>query len=87
MFGGVPGLDLDVKSSEWQFIGDSTCINSVRYKSGNLAIKFQDGTTYTYFDVHPFVYGNLIRSTSKGYFFNHNIRDNYSSSEGDFSEG
>lgn len=84
MFGGVPGLDIDVPPSEWQFIGDSDCVRQVKYKKGKLAIELQDGSIYTYFDVHVFVYYNLIRSNSKGYFYNKNIRKRYSFEEGDY---
>ena len=78
MFGGVPGLDLPAENDELQFIGDSTCVAAAKFVQGDLTIQFQDGTVYTYHEVHPFVWYNLLRALSKGWFFNRYIRNSYS---------
>lgn len=62
---------------------DSTCIETAGWEfegsgTGDLAIEFTDGTSYTYHNVSPLVYANLTRSVSKGWYFNRYIRNNYS---------
>lgn len=73
-----PELIANSDSNEMQFLGDSDCISSAKYFKGTLTIKFTDGTSYAYSGVHPFVWANLQRSTSKGWFFNRYIRKQFS---------
>ena len=61
-------------TDEDQFLGDSDCIAQAKWFNGTLTIQFTDGTRYDYYGVHPFVWYNLQRATSKGWFFNKNIR-------------
>ena len=65
-------------SDEPQFLGDSFCIATAKFTKGTLTIEFQDNSIYEYYNVHVFVWANLQRVTSKGYFFNKNIRSKYS---------
>lgn len=65
---------------EW--LGDSSCIQAAGFKAGFLTIQFQDGSIYTYQGVSPQTYVALKRSTSRGYYYNTAIRNNYSFFEG-----
>jgi hypothetical protein len=67
---------------EMEFLGDSSCIQSAGFDTGELTIQFKSGEIITYEGVSPLVWFNLLRSTSKGYFFNKNIRNNYSFYDG-----
>lgn len=67
---------------ELQYLGDSSCVQAAGYEKGELTVQFQDGSIYTYTGVSPLVWGSFLRVTSKGYFFNKNIRNNYSFYEG-----
>jgi hypothetical protein len=67
---------------ELEYLGDSSCVQSAGFDSGELTVQFKDGKIYTYVGVSPLVWFNFLRSTSKGYFFNRNIRNNYSFYEG-----
>jgi len=69
----------DTGSADWQYIGDSECINAVKYdiKTNTLSIRFQDNSVYEYSDFPHLQFYNFIRSTSRGYFFNRAIRNNY----------
>jgi hypothetical protein len=67
---------------EMEFLGDSRCVKAAGFDQGDLTVQFQDGRIYTYEGVSPLVWFNFLRSTSKGYFFNMNIRNNYSVYEG-----
>ncbi len=60
---------------------DSSCMESAMWETGSLTINFNDGTSYTYSGVSPLVYANLLRSVSKGWFFNKYIRNSYPFSE------
>lgn len=73
-FPSLPSLIAESDSDEQQFLGDSFCISSAKFVKGDLTLEFQDGSMYVYHGVHVFVWANLQRSTSKGYFFNKNIR-------------
>lgn len=64
----------EATSDELQFLGDSQCVASGKYVRGTLTVKFMDGSLYEYYSVHPFVWYNLLRATSKGSYFNRNIR-------------
>ena len=57
---------------------DSDCIASAGYEKGTLEIEFTDGSIYTYYGVSPLVWANFLRVTSKGWFFNKYIRNNFS---------
>lgn len=89
MFPETPGLTREAEEGELEFIGDSTCVQAARFKrgvlstTGKLVIQFQDGTMYTYHNVHIFVWFNFKRALSKGFFFNRNVRNKYQFSEGD----
>lgn len=66
---------------EW--LGDSDCLDSAGWElqsngTGDLELGFKDGSVYVYHNVSPLVYSNLLRVTSKGWFFNRYIRNNYS---------
>lgn len=67
---------------ELQYLGDSTCVQAAGFEAGELTVQFQDNSIYTYHDVHPFYWYNFLRSTSKGFYFNRNIRNNFSFTEG-----
>jgi len=56
---------------------DSTCIASAGFEYPNLEIEFTDGSVYTYHGVSPFVWANLLRALSPGWFFNKYIRNRY----------
>jgi len=58
-----------------EFLGDSSCIAAAGWKSNTLVIHFQDGTVYSYEGVSQWIWVALKRSVSKGYYFNHNIRN------------
>jgi hypothetical protein len=62
-----------------EFIGDSDCISSVGYdiELKDLEIELTDGSVYTYHGVSHLVYANLLRVTSKGWFYNKYIRTVY----------
>jgi hypothetical protein len=70
-------LSAERESGDYQFLGDSTCIAAAKFSMVNktLTIRFEDGSEYEYYGVHPFVWYNLNRVTSRGWFFNKNIRN------------
>lgn len=70
-----PELLAESGSDEMQFLGDSFCIHAAKYYKGDLTIQFTDGTTYVYYNVHVFVWFNLQRCVSKGWYFNRYIRN------------
>lgn len=65
-----------------EYLGDSSCIDAAGYESGMLTIHFTDGSVYTYHGVDPYTWRALKTSVSKGFFFNKNIRNNYSFTNG-----
>lgn len=67
---------------ELEYLGDSTCVQAAGFDKGELTVQFQDGSIYTYTGVSPLIWYNFKRVTSKGWFFNKNIRNNYSFYEG-----
>ena len=76
-------LNIDSQIPEAEFIGDSTCIYTVKFdrtmQSGDLTVEFvKYNAVYTYHDVSNLMYFNLLRVTSKGWYFNRYIRNNYS---------
>lgn len=58
----------------------SSAIRSVLYDfiDDTVQINFTDGSSYIYYGVDIDVYMGLMRSKSKGEYFNANIRNNYS---------
>lgn len=66
--------------AEREHIVASTAIASVKYDfiSDSVEITFTDGSIYSYSDVPMEVFVGLMRASSKGEFFNANIRNNYS---------
>ena len=46
-------------------------------KSAILELRFRNGAVYQYFSVPQGVYRNLLRASSKGGYFNQNIRGRY----------
>ena len=62
----------------------STAIASVSYNfiTNEVGIQFTDGSRYTYHNVDMDTYVGLVRSDSKGQYFNYNIRNNYSFTRG-----
>jgi len=58
---------------------DSTILAAAFYdgRHARLELDFRDGTRYRYSGVAPNVYGELLRATSKGSFFNQHIRGHF----------
>lgn len=58
---------------------ESTTIRSVGYNRANqvLELEFQSGAVYHYFDVPPSIHERLLKASSKGRYFNDEIRDDY----------
>jgi hypothetical protein len=61
----------------------SSSLTSVGYDRGArlLEIEFRHGGVYRYHDVPSNVFEELVRSPSKGRFFNERVRDSYRSRE------
>lgn len=55
----------------------SSDIASIGYESGNLYIRFLNGSTYEYFDVPQSVYAGLMSAGSHGKYFHAFIRGKY----------
>ncbi len=62
----------------------STNIHSIGYDpvTSELKIKFHTGKTYTYRDVPPDIYQNLVSADSAGQFFHTNIRNSFKFNRG-----
>jgi len=56
---------------------DSTAIRAVGYDGSTLTIEFHNGRTYDLPKVPYSVYANLMRSSSKGAYYNQHIRGRY----------
>lgn len=58
----------------------STVIKSFSYDEATqiLQITFVSGLVYDYLDVPPNIYHTMKQSTSKGIYFNRNIKDKFS---------
>ena len=69
---------IDLDRMTWIDI-DSSCINAVAYNSFNsvLQIRFNSDSVYQYSDVPADVFDSLLRSVSKGLYFNSFIKDVY----------
>lgn len=63
----------------WNDISDSSTIAAVRYDARRqlLDIRFMSGRIYRYERVPEFVYRALVKSDSKGRYFNAMIRDGF----------
>lgn len=59
---------------------DSSNLDSVMYDPEEqiLRIKFRSGRVYEYYGVEDYIVDELLGADSKGSYFYHNIRDNYS---------
>lgn len=56
----------------------SSVIESATYKKdGTLTIAYRNGRTYDYIGVPQYVYQELIKAASAGYYLNHNIKGRY----------
>lgn len=74
-------MALEDNTSEKE-IFDSSCIQEADWTytysgMGDLDVEFTDGTRYTYHGVSPLVWANMLRVSSKGWFFNKRIRNQY----------
>lgn len=67
---------------DMEFLGDSSCVRAAGYEKGYLTVEFEDGSIYTYESVGPSAWSAFKRSSSKGWYFNKQIRNNYSYFEG-----
>lgn len=58
---------------------DSTTMRSVGYEAAQqiLEIEFTSGAVYQYLEVPIAVFDELMQAESKGRYFNHEIRDDY----------
>jgi hypothetical protein len=58
---------------------DSTTLASVafHFQLHVLELEFRNGALYRYFDVPPCVHDALLEADSKGWYFNHHIRNNF----------
>ncbi len=58
---------------------ESTTLRSAGHdaRSAILELQFRNGAVYQYFLVPPSVYQDLLGASSKGVFFNRNIRGTY----------
>jgi hypothetical protein len=57
---------------------DSSVLKAVAYATDEaLELEFRTGAVYRYFGVPCTVFENLITATSKGSYFNNNIRGSY----------
>lgn len=58
----------------------SSSISSVGYDSSSsvLEVEFANGSVYQYFGVPQNVFDDFMNASSKGQFFNFNIKDRYS---------
>ena len=71
--------NLKIRSNDVPYI-ESSAINWVEYDKSTklLLITFKSGKTYTYYNVPEMVYVAFLESSSKGTYFNENIKDSYS---------
>lgn len=57
---------------------DSSLLAAAAYSTDEtLELQFRSGAVYRYFAIPPAVFHNLIVATSKGTYFNRNIRNNF----------
>jgi len=60
---------------------NSSAINKVGYENPNLYIEFTHGRRYIYSPVPENVFQGLLQASSKGTYYNDNIKDRYSCRE------
>ena len=60
----------------------STCVASLEEDTDTLVVDFTDGSHYTYFGVTAEKFKDFVLSSSKGQFFNSQIRGKYAYSGG-----
>ena len=57
---------------------DSSVLKAAAYSTDEtLKLEFRAGPVYRYFDVPSAIFQNLITATSKGAYFNRNIRNSF----------
>ena len=56
---------------------NSSAIRAVGYDAGTLIVQFHSGRTYDHPRVPYAVYAGLMRASSKGAYYNENIRGRY----------
>lgn len=56
---------------------NSSNIKSIGYDSGSLEVEFHSGGIYQYRNVPEPIYNAFMRASSKGSFFDQNIKDKY----------
>lgn len=56
---------------------DSSSISSIGYKRRTMLVKFLTGRTYQYKKVPRLVFDDFVKSSSKGEYFNNDIRNAY----------
>ena len=57
---------------------DSSVLKSAAYSTDEtLRLEFRTGPVYRYFRVPPTIFQNLMAATSKGVYFNRNIRNSF----------
>lgn len=56
---------------------ESSMIDSIGYEKNVLEVRFSNGGLYQYLDVPESVLAELMRASSKGRFFNQQIRGRY----------
>ena len=57
---------------------NSSAINKIGYDNSNLCIEFTHGRRYIYSPVQESVFQGLLQASSKGTYYNDNIKDRYS---------
>lgn len=55
----------------------SSSISEIGYNRRRMNVKFNSGRTYEFKKVPRAIFDNFTHSTSKGAFFNENIKENY----------
>ena len=56
---------------------NSSAIAAIGYDGYTLSVEFHNGKTYDHPGVPYSVYAGLMRASSKGAYYNHNIRGRY----------
>lgn len=56
---------------------ESRVIAEIGYEDEVMEVRFNNGGVYRYFNVPPEVCLDFLRASSKGHFFNHEIRGEY----------
>jgi hypothetical protein len=63
---------------EWTAVS-STTVKAVAYEeaTSTVFVEFMGGSIYRYFDVSPALYDEFMSATSKGAYFNSNIKNKF----------